>query len=146
MEENNHHTKDGNTVATHLSNMSSTAKSVGRNLVYSIIASSWTMSYINNAFVPSKEIKWALVLALIYLFMDLTYYVLTTALYKYILCHYFDSTRDGDFVYKPGKDASDCTRIWMHFGFAWLIIMCIIMIISSVLMIIHVLNIQIPIK
>lgn len=143
MEENNYHTKDGNTIATHLSNMSSTAKSVGRNLVYSIIACSWTMSYVNNAFVPSGKIKWALVCALIYLLLDLTYYVLTTAIYKYILVDYFNPTTNGDFVYKEGKDASNCTRKWMNIGFIWLIVMSILLIISSIMLILHVLSLQV---
>ena len=44
MEENKNLTKDGSMVASYLADMSSKAKSVGRNLVYSIIACSWTLS------------------------------------------------------------------------------------------------------
>lgn len=142
MEENKNLTKDGNGVASYLADMSSKARSVGRNLVYSIIACSWTMSYIKNAFVPTDKIKWALALALIYLFLDLTHYVLMTAVYKYILVHYFDPTKEGDFVYKEGMDASNCTRKWMHVGFVWLILMSMLLIASSVLMILHVLSLQ----
>ena len=68
MEENKTITKDGNMVSSYLADMSSKARSVGRNLVYSVIACSWTLSYIDKAFVPTKEIKWALVFVLIYLF------------------------------------------------------------------------------
>lgn len=142
MEENKNLTKDGSMVASYLADMSSKAKSVGRNLVYSIIACSWTLSYIDKAFVPTKEIKWALALALIYLFLDLTHYVLMTAVYKYILVDYFNPTKDGDFVYKKGKDASNCTRIWMNIGFVWLILMSLLLIASSILMILHVLSLQ----
>lgn len=142
MEENKNLTKDGNGVASYLADMSSKARSVGRNLVYSIIACSWTMSYIKNAFVPTDKIKWALALALIYLFLDLTHYVLMTAVYKYILVHYFDPTKEGDFVYKKGMDASNCTRKWMNVGFIWLIVMSMLLIASSVLMILHVLSLQ----
>ena len=142
MEENKNLTKDGSMVASYLADMSSKAKSVGRNLVYSIIACSWTLSYIDKAFVPTKEIKWALALALIYLFLDLTHYVLMTAVYKYILVDYFNPTKDGDFVYKEGKDASNCTRTWMNIGFVWLILMSLLLIASSILMIMYVLNLQ----
>lgn len=142
MEENKTITKDGNMVSTYLADMSSKARSVGRNLVYSIIACSWTLSYIDNAFVPTKEIKWALVFALIYLFLDLTHYVLMTTVYKYILVDYFNPTKDGDFVYKEGKDASSCTRLWMNIGFVWLILMSLLLIASSILMILHVLSLQ----
>ncbi len=142
MEENKNLTSDGSMVSAFLKDMSSKARSVGRNLVYSIIACSWTLSYIDKAFVPTKEIKWALTLALIYLFLDLTHYVLMTTVYKYILVNYFNPTRDGDFVYKDGKDASSCTRTWMNIGFVWLILMSLLLIASSILMIIHVLNLQ----
>lgn len=142
MEENKTITKDGNMVSSYLADMSSKARSVGRNLVYSIIACSWTLSYIDNAFVPTKEIKWALVFALIYLFLDLTHYVLMTTVYKYILVDYFNPTKDGDFVYKEGKDASSCTRLWMNIGFVWLILMSLLLIASSILMILHVLSLQ----
>lgn len=129
-------------VAEYLRDMSSKARSVGRNLVYSIIACSWTMSYVNNSFVPTDKIKWALALALIYLFLDLTHYVLMTAVYKYILVDYFVPTKDGDFVYKEGKDASNCTRRWMNVGFIWLILMSMLLIASSILMILHILSLQ----
>lgn len=142
MEENKTITKDGNMVSSYLADMSSKARSVGRNLVYSIIACSWTLSYIDNAFVPTKEIKWALVFALIYLFLDLTHYVLMTTVYKYILVDYFNPTKDEDFVYKEGKDASSCTRLWMNIGFVWLILMSLLLIASSILMILHVLSLQ----
>lgn len=110
MEENKNLTKDGNGVASYLADMSSKARLAGRYLVYPVIACSWTLSYIDKAFVPTKEIKWALALALIYLFLDLTHYVLMTAVYKYIMVDYFNPTKNGDFVYKEGKDASNCTR------------------------------------
>lgn len=110
MEENKNLTKDGNGVASYLADMSSKARLAGRYLVYPVIACSWTLSYIDKAFVPTKEIKWALALALIYLFLDLTHYVLMTAVYKYIMVDYFNPTKNGDFVYKEGKDASNCIR------------------------------------
>lgn len=142
MEENKNLTKDGNLVAEYLRDMSSKARSVGRNLVYSIIACSWTLSYIDKAFVPTENIKWALALALIYLFLDLTHYVLMTAVYKYILVDYFDPTVEGDFVYKEGKNAGNCTHTWMNVGFVWLILMSLLLIASSILMILHVLSLQ----
>ena len=75
--------------------------------------------------------------AIIYVFLDLLYYVLTTAVYKYILINYFDSVEDG-FVYKEGKDASSITRTWVNVEFWWMVIMSLFLLISSLLMIIYV--------
>ena len=60
----------------------------------------------------------------------------------YILVDYFVPTKDGDFVYKEGKDASNCTRRWMNVGFIWLILMSMLLIASSILMILHILSLQ----
>lgn len=139
--------QDGANVVNYLVDMSSKARNVGRGVVFAIIATSWTLAYSNNVFYPIPAILWSLALAIIYVFLDLLYYVLLTAVYKYILLHYFDSA-EGGFVYKKGMDASSITRIWMNVGFWWMIVISIILLASSLLMILYVLSlaniIQLP--
>lgn len=131
------HLQDGADVANHLANMSSNARIVGRSIVFAILAISWALAYSNNVFHPIPSIVWSLAFAIIYVFLDLLYYVLTTAVYKYILINYFDTVEDG-FVHKEGKDASSITRTWMNVGFWWMIIMSLFLLISSLLMIIYI--------
>lgn len=139
--------KDGSDVVNYLSDMSSKARAVGRSVVFAIIVTSWTLAYSNNVFHPIPIVVLSLALSIVYVFLDLLYYVLTTAVYKYILLHYFNSV-EGGFVYKKGKNASSITCNWMKVGFGWMIVISIILLISSLLMILYVLSlaniIQLP--
>lgn len=131
--------QDGADVVKYLADMSSKARNVGRNIVFAIIATSWTLAYSNNVFHPIPVVLWSLALAIIYVFLDLLHYVIITAVFKYILINYFDSG-EGGFVYKQGKDASSITRAWMNVGFWWIIAMSLILLLSSLLMILYVLS------
>ena len=142
MAENSKITSDGEMTSMYLTDMSTKARALGRSIVFSIIGASWALSFSGNSFDPSCYIKWSLISALSYLFLDLFYYLLMTGVFKYILVHYFNPT-DGGFEYKDGKDATKCTKKWMNFGFVWMIIMSILLLISSLLMIIHVFHIQV---
>lgn len=143
MEENKIHLTDGDVISNYLVDMSTKARALGRSIVFSIIAASWTLSYINNAFVPTFYIKWSLALALIYLFLDLLFYVLMTAVYKYMLVKYFDPIPDEGYKNKVGKDAIKCSKKWMNFGFVWLILLSLLLLVSSAFIILHVVQLQI---
>lgn len=134
---------DGERTSFYLSDMSAKGRTLGRSIVFSIIGASWALSFSESAFNPSCCIKWSLILALGYLFLDLFYYLLMTGVFKYILVNYFDDKFDDGFVYKEGKNASKCTKRWMNFGFYWMIAMFLILLASSLFMIIHVYNIQV---
>ena len=56
--------------------------------------------------------------------------------------HYFNDKPDEGFVYKTGKNASKCTKNWMDFGYYWMILMSVLLLVSSFLMILHVIQIQ----
>lgn len=131
--------KEAEDVAMYLSSTSSTAKSVGRSVVFAIIATSWTLTFSDGKFQPTIYIKYALILAILYTFIDLLYYILTTGVYKFILKNYFIPIKDG-FKSKQGKDPSKLSRKWMDFGFILLVIMSILLLISSILMILHILS------
>lgn len=143
MEENKNHLTDGDVISNYLVDMSTKARSLGRNIVFSIIATSWTLSYINNTFVPTFYIKWSLALALIYLFLDLLFYFIMTTVYKYILVNYFDPVPNKGYENKEDKDAIKCSKIWMNFGFVWLIIMLLLLLVSAAFIILHVVQLQI---
>lgn len=129
--------KDGDDVRVILKENASTARTVGRSVVFTIIATSWALTYSRGELHASSMIKWSLFLALVYVFLDILHYVVVTAVYKYILVQYFDSV-EGGYIYKKGKDASACSRRWMNVGFVWLIIMSAILLVSSVLLMIYV--------
>lgn len=139
----NSNTTDGNQVSGYLYEMSSKAKTVGRSVVFSIIATTWTLSYSYGMFIPTLYIKWSLGLALIYLFLDLLYYFLMTTVYKYILLNYFEPNDEEGFVNKEGKNATRCTKWWMKFGFVWLIFMLLLLLVSSIFLILEVLQLEI---
>lgn len=130
-------------ISQYLVDMSTKARSLGRNIVFSIIAASWTLSYTNNAFVPTFYIKWSLALALIYLFLDLLFYFIMTTVYKYILVNYFEPIPDEGYKNKEGKDAIKCSKKWMNFGFVWLILLSLLLLVSSAFIILHVVQLQI---
>lgn len=130
-------------ISNYLVDMSTKARTLGRSIVFSIIATSWTLSYIYDVFVPSFYIKWSLALALIYLFLDLLFYVLMTTVYKYMLVNYFDPIPDKGYKNKEGKDAIKCSKKWMNFGFVWLILLSLLLLVSSAFIILHVLHLQV---
>lgn len=78
-------------------------------------------------------------LALVYVFLDLLYYVASTAFYKYILLEYFEPI-DGGFKHKVGKDSDSITRVWLNIGFWWLVIMSLVMLVSSGMMIVYIIR------
>lgn len=144
MADNSRNGSDGEMTSFYLADMSTKARTLGRSIVFSIIGASWALSFSEKAFNPSWYIKWSLITALSYLFLDLFYYLLMTGVFKYILVHFFDDKPDEGFVYKNGKNASKCTKKWMDFGFVWMIMMSLLLLVSSFLMIIHVYLIQAP--
>lgn len=129
--------KDGDVVRETLKENASKARTVGRSVVFTIIATLWAITYSRGVFHPTNMAIWALTLALVYVFLDILHYVVITAVYKYILIHYFDSV-EGGYASKKGKDAAKCSRVWMKIGFWWLIFMSLILFISSILLIVHV--------
>ena len=131
--------QDGAGVVNYLADMSSKARTVGRSVVFAIIATSWTLAYTNNVFHPIPVVVWSLALSIFYVFLDLLYYVIITAVFKYILLDYFNSV-EGGFVYKQGKDASSITCNWMKMGFWWMFTISIILLASSLLIILYVLS------
>lgn len=129
-------------ISGYLTDMSTKARAVGRTVVFSVIAASWTLSYSENVFKPSSEIKWSLWLALVYLFLDFLFYIIMTTVYKYILECRFKQNSDGGYDYVNNKDVEKLTKWWMNFGFVWLIAMSLFLLASSVLLILHVLKLQ----
>lgn len=128
----------------YIRDVSTKARNVGRSIVFSIIAASWTLCYRDQVFSPSSLIKWSLIFALIYLFCDLLYYIIMTSVYKYIMLRYFEHLQNGDVRFNNGKTPHICdviARRWSNFGIVWLIIMSLLLLTASVLMIIHVVQI-----
>lgn len=131
--------QDGSAISSWITDMSTKAKTIGRQVVFALIATSWTLAYTKGEFTPHPLIKWALMLALVYVFLDLLYYVASTAFYKYILLEYFEPI-DGGFKHKVGKDSDSITRVWLNIGFWWLVIMSLVMLVSSGMMIIYIIR------
>lgn len=129
--------KDGDAVWAILKENASSARTVGRSVVFTIIATSWALTYSRGELHTTLLVQCSLFLALVYVFLDVLHYVVVTTVYKYILEHYFDSV-EGGYIYKKGKDASACSRRWMNVGFVWLIIMSALLLVSSVLLMIYV--------
>lgn len=135
--------QDANAVINYLRDSSSKVSTVGRSVFFAIIATVWTLSFSNNSFNPSCLNKWSLVLAIIYVFLDLLNYLLTTAVFKYILNNFFELTEEG-FRYREGKEdcATICSHIWMEICYWWMIVMSLLLLASSVLLILHVISIK----
>lgn len=129
--------KDGDVVRETLKETASTARTVGRSVVFTIIATSWALTYSRGELHTTLLVQCSLFLALVYVFMDILHYLVVTAVYKYILENYFKSV-EGGYVPIVGKDASTCSRRWMKVGFVWLIIMSALLLVSSVLLMIYV--------
>lgn len=129
--------RDGDDVRAILKENASSARTVGRSVVFTIIATLWALTYSRGELHTTLLVQCSLFLALFYLFMDILHYIVVTVVYKYILVHYFDPV-DGGFVYKKGKDASDCSRLWMTVSHIWLFIMYTLLLVSSVLLMIYV--------
>lgn len=65
--------------------MSSKFSEVGRNIVFAIIAGSWVLYNKYDCSGSMNYLKWSLILAFIYLLIDLIYYGITMLVYDYFL-------------------------------------------------------------
>ena len=65
--------------------MSSKLSEVGRNIVFAIIAGSWVLYNKYDCSGSMSYLKWSLILAFIYLLIDLLYYGITMLVYDYFL-------------------------------------------------------------
>lgn len=132
---------DGNKIFSYMTTASSNLRSVGRTVVYAIIATSWAISYTQEGFHPIGYIRDVLILSIIYVFLDLLYYLISAILYKYYLTKYFIPDKDGDFQYKdPQTEITKGTKIWMEIGQVWVIILSLILLAAAVLMILTILS------
>lgn len=130
---------DGDRVSDYLVHYSRELKKGGRTIVFAIIATIWSMSYNKGVFEPVRETKIALLLSIIYLFLDLLIYLILTVSYKYILTHKFISLKDQGFVYRSNKiTITTQTRIIHEISFYWLLVMAIILLIASTYLIIYI--------
>lgn len=137
---------DGEKISSYMREFSSKFKSEGRKAIYVIIATAWSISYADGKFIPSNYVISALVLAVLFIFFDLLYYLISSSLYKYLLNKYFITTKDGDFLYKDTvKDETQITKttkLWMHVGQIWTFVLSCLLLTSFIFIILAILSLK----
>lgn len=108
----------------------------GKKAIYAIIAVAWAISFTNGKFSPTPYVLWSLGLALLYVFVELVYRLLSACFYKYLLMKYYvqsDTPRDAQKI-------KTRTTFWNHVGQVKAIVLACLLLASFVLMLLAVLS------
>ncbi len=132
--------KDGDKIASILSDHSKKLRGEGRYIAYAIIAACWSISYNYMGFNPNKYAKLSIILAMLYVAVDIIELLGITCIFNRYLTKYFKPNDDGGYEYLPQKKNSrdklekkskciHCITFWI------LILMSGILSVSAVLLI-----------
>ena len=122
---------------------SSNFRNEGRKAIYAIIAIAWTISFSEGKFTPTCYVLWSLGLAILYVFLDLLHFLISSSFYKYLLTKNFVSTKDGDYKYKEtSKGITKKTKIWMQAGQVWMFFLSLILLASFICMLIAIFSLN----
>ena len=134
---------DGEQIKSYLKNASSKAETMGRQVIYTLIAVLWAITYSeeNGKINASIWLVISFVCGIIYVCLDFLYYFLSNYFYKSILKNHFKPEENGGMVYKDNISSQivECkTRCWMDVGCCWNFILMLLLFFTAIPLIIHV--------
>lgn len=146
-EEDDHLNKysDGNTVVKYMTDASSNANTMGRRVIYTLIAVLWAIAYSeeNGRINTSIWLIISFIGGILYVYLDFLYFFLSAWFYKNILKKHFIPEENGGMAYKNKRSSQivDCkTKCWLEVGLYWSIILMLLMFITAVSLIVHVVS------
>ncbi len=135
--------KDGDKIAQYMREASNKANSISRTVVFAIIATAWSISINDGTFVPNNLVKWALILSIVFVVLDILYKVISSLFYRYILNKYFKSCKDNGHEYKTNDNTynirvNTLTSLWQALGVWCFLVLQLLLITAGVLLIISI--------
>lgn len=129
--------EDGYRVASSMQDNARKGKKIERYCVYTIIATAWAMSYKTGTLTYNLQIKVSLILGILWVFLDILYYLGNAIFYKYLLVKYFKPTEDSNFTYKnhvAEHEVSVKTKKLLDLQVYYSMVLAIIMLMSAFFM------------
>lgn len=134
---------DGNSIVQYMTDASSKADTMGRHVMYTLIAVLWAITYSEKNGTVNASI-WLLIsfiCGILYVCLDFFYYFLSAWIYKDILKKHFKPEKNGGMAY---KDDTSCpivdhkTKRWLDVGCYWSFALMLLLLFTAVSLIIHV--------
>lgn len=136
---------DGNSVVKYMTDASSKTQTIGRKVIYTLIAVLWAITYSeeNGKINASIWLTMSFISGILYVCFDFLYYFISGLYYKCILTDYFIPEENGGMRYKDDKSSEIVdrkTRRWMDMGSYWSILLMLLLFLTAVPLIIHVVS------
>lgn len=141
--EQNRSNKDGDKIAFILSDHSKRLRNEGKYIAYGIVAACWSISYSFMGFDPSCFAKASIILALIYIAIDILELLLITIKFNSYLTRYFTPKDEGGYEYitenENTRNALERKTKFIHNATFWAqILMSVILVASAICLILAV--------
>ena len=144
-EEGSHLNKysDGNAIVKYMTDASSKADTMGRHVMYTLIAVLWAITYSEKNGTVNASI-WLLIsfiCGILYVCLDFFYYFLSAWIYKDILKKHFKPEENGGMVYRDRISSKivECkTKCWLDVGCYWSFALMLLLLLTAISLIIHV--------
>lgn len=134
---------DGEQIKNFMKEASSKRDTMGRQVIYTLIAVLWALTYSeeNGKITASIWLVISFICGILYVCLDYLYHFVSNYFYKSILKNHFIPEENGGMVYKDRISSKivDCrTRCWMDVGCCWSFILMLLLFFTAIPLIIHV--------
>ena len=111
--------------------ITSKSRKLGRNVVYTLLAASWALSFSKDGFQRIPLILWSLGLAILYVFLDLLYYFIAAIYFK--ILQYLNNNKSF-----PAATLVKIERGWSIYFVIWNFILVLLLMTSALLIVVYI--------
>lgn len=111
--------------------ITSKSRKLGRNVVYTLLAASWALSFSKDGFQRIPLIQWSLGLAILYVFLDLLYYFIAAIYFK--ILQYLNNKESF-----PAARLVKIERSWSIYFVLWNFILVLLLMTSALLIVVYI--------
>lgn len=134
---------DGEQIKNFMKEASSKRDTMGRQVIYTLIAVLWALTYSeeNGKINASIWLVISFICGILYVCLDYLYHFVSNYFYKSILKNHFIPEENGGMVYKDrisSKIVEYRTKCWMDVGCCWSFILMLLLFFTAIPLIIHV--------
>ena len=138
---------DGDQIKSFMKDASSKKDTMGRQVIYTLIAVLWALTYSeeNGKINASIWLVISFTCGILYVCLDYLYHFASNYFYKSILKNHFIPEEKGGMVYKDRISSKivECkTKCWMDVGCCWSFILMLLLFFTAIPLIIHVVSLS----
>ena len=111
--------------------ITSKSRKLGRNVVYTLLAAAWALSFSKDGFQRIPLILWSLGLAILYVFLDLLYYFIAAIYFK--ILQYLNNNKSF-----PAATLVKIERGWSIYFVIWNFILVLLLMTSALLIVVYI--------